>query len=372
MIEGCSTTAGTLNYSRKFNNYNINNFREFAKVHISNVGMGTYLGDNTINTDNLIKQAIQKSINNGINLIDTAINYRSQKSERVVGKAISELLNANVINRDELFISTKNGYVTNDGDINEEFWTYVNREYVQNEIIHSGDISTSYHCMTIKYLEDQLERSLKNLHMDCIDLMYLHNPWESHFKDTSKNIFFQNLKSVFEFYESKIDEGKIKFYGMATWECFRTDENNPQYLSLFDVLELAKDAGGSNHGFKFIQLPFNLYLDQAYLHKNQLLNNNYISILEAAQKCGIGVFSSVPLMQGKLLNHNIIRELGNLSQSVKMLQLIRSTPGILSTLVGHKLISHVDENLKVLTIPTLTIKKFNEVIQTLLNNNQNK
>jgi len=372
MIEGYATTSGTQNYSAKFSNAKLNNFKQFAKLYISNVGMGTYLGDSSVHTDNLVKNAIKKSISCGINLIDTAINYRSQKAERVVGKAISELIDDAVINRNEIFISTKNGYVVNDADVDEEFWTYINREYIQKGIINSGDISSSYHCMTVRYLEDQLNKSLKNLRMACIDLMYIHNPWESHFKDMTKNTFFKNLKSVFAFYENQRDDGKIKFYGMATWECFRTDVNNQQYISLIDVLELAKDIGGSNHGFKFIQLPFNLYLDQAYLRKNQLLDNNYISILEASRICDIGVFTSAPLMQGKLLNHEIMPKSDNLSQSAKMLQFIRSTPGVLSTLVGQKLISHVAENLKVLKIPPLSIQKFNEIVQNLLNSNQNK
>ncbi len=43
----------------------------------------------------------------GINVIDTAINYRAQKSERSIGQALSELISENSINRNELFICTK-------------------------------------------------------------------------------------------------------------------------------------------------------------------------------------------------------------------------------------------------------------------------
>ena len=47
----------------------------------------------------------------GVNVIDTAINYRSQKSERVVGAALRYLIKKG-LSRDELFISSKNGYLT--------------------------------------------------------------------------------------------------------------------------------------------------------------------------------------------------------------------------------------------------------------------
>ena len=46
----------------------------------------------------------------GVNVIDTAINYRYQKSERVVGAALRYLIQQGYV-RDEFFISSKNGYV---------------------------------------------------------------------------------------------------------------------------------------------------------------------------------------------------------------------------------------------------------------------
>ena len=126
---------------------------------------------------------------------------------------------------------------------------------------------------TPTYLSDQLDRSLKNLDLECVDLMYLHNAVEGQIKDVSKEQFLENLKSVFELYEQKRDEGKIKFYGMATWECFRVSNENPQYLSLEDSVNMAKKIGGENHGFRFIQLPFNMRYDQALLGKKSITWN---------------------------------------------------------------------------------------------------
>jgi Predicted oxidoreductases (related to aryl-alcohol dehydrogenases) len=151
-------------------------------------------------------------------------------------------------------------------------------------------VTSGYHCMTVPYLSDQLDRSLKNLDLECIDLMYLHNGIEGQIKDISKDQFLENLKSVFELYEQKRDEGKIKFYGMATWECFRVNKENPQYLSLEDVVEMAKKIGGDNHGFKFIQLPYNMNYDQALLAKNQSVQSKHVSILESAVTLGIWCF----------------------------------------------------------------------------------
>jgi aryl-alcohol dehydrogenase-like predicted oxidoreductase len=173
----------------------------------------------------------------------------------------------------------------------------VKNEYSQKGIISEGDVSSGYHCMTPSYLSDQLERRLKNLVVICIDLLYLHNAVEGQINDISKEQFLKNLKLVFELYEQKRIEGKIKFYGMATWECFRVSSDSPQYLSLQETVNMAKEVGGQDHGFRFIQLPFNMHYDQALLKKTQLFGTSSISILEAASKLDVGVFTSVPFMQ---------------------------------------------------------------------------
>ena len=67
-------------------------------------------------------------------------------------------------------------------------------EYSQKGVIEEGDVTSGYHCMTIPYLSDQLERSLKNLDVECIDLLYLHNAVEGQIKDVSKEKFLENLK----------------------------------------------------------------------------------------------------------------------------------------------------------------------------------
>jgi len=363
MIPGFATSDETKTFSKKFLTENYNSFQN---LYLSNIGIGTYLGDPNSQTDEMVINAIKKSILSGINVIDTAINYRAQKSERNIGKALSELIDENLIKREQIFICTKNGYVTNDGDIQEDFMQYVMRELGQPGIVKEGDISSGYHCMTIPYLEDQLARSLKNLNLECIDLMYLHNAVEGH-PEMSKIEFLDNLKKVFEFYETKRNEGKIKFYGMATWECFRSLPDNPSFLSLEDVVKLAEEVGGPEHGFRFIQLPFNLHFDQAMLSKNQTINGKQKTILESAVELGIGVFTSVPLMQGRLIEWAKSKPLfANASPSVGLLQFIRSTPGVLSPLIGQKSSQHVDENLEIMKIIPMNKSGFDEFVKKLV------
>ena len=364
MISGFATPEGTKKFAQN-SGVNQDNFKEFENLTLSNVGIGTYLGDADARTDELVSAAVKQSILSGVNVVDTAINYRAQKAERSVGKAISELIQENKISRDQIFISTKNGYVTNDADVQLGFWEYVKQEYTEKGAVKEGDITSGYHCMTPTYLSDQLDRSLKNLDLECVDLMYLHNAVEGQIKDVSKEQFLKNLQSVFELYEQKRDEGKIKFYGMATWECFRVPTDNPQYLSLEDTVNMAKKVGGENHGFKFIQLPFNLYYDQALLGKTQTIQNNPVSVLESATRLNIGVFTSVPLMQGRLLQPGVMPEFSDLKPSMRALQFIRSSPGVIAPLVGQKSAEHVSENLEVMKIPPYSDEEFLGLVKKL-------
>ena len=365
MITGYATPEGTKKFAERQNQDSHKNYKNIHNLTLSNVGIGTYLGNPDTETDKLVQDAIKKSILGGINVIDSAINYRAQKAERSVGNAISQLIDNNDISREEIFVSTKNGYVTNDGDIKEDLMQYVMREYGKTGIVKEGDISPGYHCMTTPYLNDQLERSLKNLGLDCIDLMYLHNSVEGQ-THLPREQFLKNLKDVFEFYEKKRKEGKIRFYGMATWECFRVTQENPLFLQLAEVMDLAVQAGGKEHGFRFIQLPFNLMLDQAYMTKNHNVGGKTVSVLEAAQEFNLGVFTSVPIMQGKLLATNAIPELENFSVSVRLLQFVRSTPGITAPLIGHKIESHVKENMNVMKIPPLSELEFNNLVKKMV------
>ena len=365
MIEGFATLEGTTNFARKSLAHN-ENYRKIHDLTLSNVGIGTYLGNPDLETDMQQKNAIKQSISHGVNVIDTAINYRAQKSERTVGKAVSELIEEGQINRSEIFVSTKNGYVTNDADIQEDFMAYIMREFGKTKIVKEGDISAQYNCMTVPFLEDQLARSQKNLGLDCIDLMYLHNAVEGQ-PQMSRDEFIVQLKNVFEFYEGQRTEQNIRFYGLATWECFRVPNDSPNFLSLTQVIDLAKQVGGNTHGFRFIQLPYNLQFDQAYMQRNQPVDSNEMSILELAKQSGIGVFTSVPLMQGKLLEWIKNKpEFTHQSPSVNALQFIRSTPGVLAPLIGQKLDSHVKENLQVLEIPPFSEEEFNALLKKLV------
>ena len=168
LIEGFATEKGTSRYVR----YAVNgkgkpesHFRIFDGLNLSSLGMGTYLGDATDYEDEAIENAIYESIKSGaMNVIDTAINYRAMKSEKSVGRALMRLIRDRIISRDQIFISTKNGYITNDGDFPAiGMMEYMQKMYISPGLISQNDISASYNVLNPTYIERCIDRSLYNM-----------------------------------------------------------------------------------------------------------------------------------------------------------------------------------------------------------------
>lgn len=374
-IEGYATHAGTLEYVANSVKEGMpsDHFRFFNNLYFSSIGMGTYLGQTTNIDDKDMENAVYDSIKSGtINVIDTAINYRAMKSEKSIGRALARLIKDGIVSRDRIFICTKNGYVTNDGDYPSiDLREYINRMYVSPGIIELNDISSGYHILNPAYIERCIDKSLCNLGVNTLDLVYIHNAYESWFNDVSRDKFMEMLLETFRVYERYRACNKIRYYGMATWTCFRVPSESREYISLEQVVDLAEKAcGHKEHGFRFVQLPYNLIYNEALFLRNQAVGSeNKLTILEAAEKLNVGIFTSIPLFQTRLLRDEIPDYGTGLESKVaKVVQIIRSTPNLIAPLIGHKKPQHVKENIKIAQVSPLTGDEFKAAVEILFRN----
>jgi len=371
ILNGYATPSGTKEYVE----YALQSgkptahFRLFDGLYLSSIGMGTYLGQPSAEDDNAMENAVYESIKSGaVNVIDTAINYRAMKSEKTIGRALLRLETDGIISRDNVFVCTKNGYITNDGDYsNIDVMEYMQKMFISTGIIEASDISSGYNVLNPNYIRRCIDKSLSNMRIDAIDLVYIHNSFESWHEDISKEEFMDMLSKVFDVYEKYRSIGKIRYYGMATWTCFRVMPDNKEYLSLQEVVKLAEKVGGKEHGFRFIQLPYNLAYSEALLLKSQSVGGQKnLTILEAAETLGIHIFTSIPLFQSRLLRAQIPDYMGLSDQVLKLVQVIRSSPSVIAPLIGYKTREHLEQDLKIAEIPPLNSKEFEQVIHTLL------
>src|ERR1700674_820072 len=238
---GSATAEGTLRYAARFQGRAApGHFREIrGGLVLSSIGIGTYLGEADDATDGAYVDAVVAAVQGGINVVDSAINYRFQRSERAVGAGLRELFDKSY-GRDEIMICTKAGFLTPDGEMPADPNTYFAQEFLERGIFRVEDIAAGCHCMAPDYLADQLERSRQNLGLDTIDVFYLHNP-ETQLSEIRAEEFRNRIHAAFTFLESAVADRKIGAYGLATWNAFREDPKASGYLSLEEMAAIAKE-----------------------------------------------------------------------------------------------------------------------------------
>ena len=361
MIHGCVTPKGTARYRERFANSAPHHFRNKQNLTLSSLGIGTYLGNADQATDKSYADSVIRSIQLGSNVIDTAANYRFQRSERSIGQALAMLTREQGFDRSELLICTKGGYLPFDGTQPRDVRDYIETTFVQTGVASWEDFVGGVHCMTPGYLQNQLEQSLRNMDIDCVDVYYIHNP-ESQLGYISESEFYYRLRMAFDRLEENRANGKLQWYGLATWNGFRVSNQSREYHSLSRIVETAQQAGGENHGFRFVQLPYNLAMPEALTLMNQRINDEDLTMLEAADQLGITVIASASMLQGRVargLPETVRKPLGSLATDAQTaIQFVRSTPGITTALIGMSQVEHVEENLKLVNVEPVGADNF--------------
>lgn len=358
---GSATADGTLRYAARFQGRAAaGHFREIrGGLVLSSIGIGTYLGEPDDSTDLAYTDAIVAAIENGINVVDAAINYRFQRSERAIGAALKQLFTKGY-SRDEIMVCTKAGFLTPDGEMPADPNSYFAREFLERGIFTADDVAAGCHCMAPGYLSDQLERSRRNLGLMTIDVFYLHNP-ETQLSEVSPEVFRSRIREAFLFLESAVASKAIRSYGMATWNSFRDDPKAPGYISLQDMADIARDIAGDDHHFRFVQLPFNIAMPEALTRPNQLIDGKLVPMVQAARSLGIALVTSAALLQGQLTKNLppfIAAALGRTENSSLALQFARSVPGLTTALVGMSRVQHVKLNAELVGVEPASREQF--------------
>jgi aryl-alcohol dehydrogenase-like predicted oxidoreductase len=356
-----ATGEGTARYKSRFTGVLADgHFRNSQGLWHSSIGLGIYLGGTDERTDAAYRAAVIRATELGCNVFDAAANYRCQRSERSIGDALLDLFSRGKLARDEVIIATKGGFIAFDTDpprSRQEMIDFLEKTFIEPGICRWEDLVDGSHCMTPGYLAHQLDQSLRNLRLECIDIYYLHNP-ESQLSRVSRGEFYQRLRRAFEFLETAVGEGRIASYGTATWNGYRVSPDSPDYLSLEQVVSVAREVAGDKHHFKVVQLPVNMMMIEAFTDVNQPLTGKSYAFLEAATALGITVTSSASILQSRLASglDPIIRDglQGFRTDAQRAIQFTRSTPGLTTALVGMSSMSHVEENLEVANTPPLT------------------
>lgn len=320
-------------------------YRTAQGLTLSSLGIGTYLGPINDETDRGYTSSIRAALRQGINVIDTSLNYRHQQSERAIGRALESLLQSGEITRGQIVLCSKAGYLV--------------PQAIPTESLLPGDVVGKTHCLAPAFLTDQIKRSLHNLRVSKLDVFYLHNP-ETQLAFMDETEFYKRIRIAFATCEELVAAGKTAFYGIATWDGLRRRPGGSDGIQLARLVALAREVGGAQHHFRFAQLPFNYSMAEAISARNQLNGERPpVPLVEAADAFGITVIGSATLLQGRLANglpEEFLNKFSDLlpTQAQRAIQFARSTPGLTTSLIGMSKPERVSENMKVAGITPFT------------------
>lgn len=321
VIPGHATDAGTRRFHARHAAAVVpDHARSWRGLSLSSVGIGTYLGALDDATDAGYAAAIARSLEVGVNVVDAAINYRAQRSERAAGRALAQ----GIVARDEVLVASKAGFLPFDGARPADAAAYFRATYLEPGLIPPGELVANCHSIAPRFLADQLARSRANLGLATIDVYYVHNP-ETQLDELDRPAFLARMRAAFTALEAAASAGEIRWYGTATWSGYRVAPTARNYLDLAELVELAREVAGDAHHFAFVQAPLNPAMPELAT----LANQRGRTLLQAAAELGLYVMSSASLHQGKLA--------ATLAET-------RALAGLGTALVGTSRAAHVDAN----------------------------
>jgi aryl-alcohol dehydrogenase-like predicted oxidoreductase len=338
-----ATAGGTARWRARHPALPDAHFRTLDGLLVSSIGLRTHRGAIDTPTDDRYAAAIAAAVHGGINLLDTAIDYRAQRSERALGRALRQLAGEGIA-RDEVVVCTKGGYLSFDDFEPADPDAFFQQTYLATGLVDDADVAHGRHAMAPRWLADQLERSLANLGTAFVDVYYLQDP-ELH----AGPRLAARLRAAFERLEREVDDGRIGRYGIASRAGLRAPVEAPEHLALADLVRTAIDVAGSRHHFRLVQVPFSLAAPEVAVAPTQLVDGRRLTLLEAARRLGVAVVASATLRQGHLsvrLPHAIADALPGLATPAqRALQFVRSHRDVTAALVGMYDPAHVAENL---------------------------
>ena len=307
--KGNASAEGTQRFvnrmTQEFSTYNQTAYRYLngTNLMVSKVGYGSYRVDQQV--DEHI-ESLEDSMHSGCNIIDTSSNYTNGASESLIGRVLTKMINQGKIERDEIILVSKTGYIQGNN-----LSQAIKREKTDRpwpEIVKYAD--GCWHCIHPEFLIDQWQRSADRLQVGTIDVYLLHNP-EYFFSEAKKagnlkslpkfrDEFYRRIFQAFVQMERFVQEKKILFFGVSA-NTFVAPQQDFEHVSLSHVYTEALKAAEIIHGdpstshFKVIQLPYNLLETGALLKKNNQFGNETLTVLEMAAAIDVGVLVNRPL-----------------------------------------------------------------------------
>ncbi len=365
LIPGHATMAATRQYVSSFGQSCApGHYSDFLNVHLqlSSLGIGTFPGAPTDEVDAQYAEIISRALTQGINVIDTGAHYRYGRSAADVGVGLRRAMAVGV-EREQVFLVSKGGFLSMREGKPDNL-----AEWFQHEVVEKGlgkvEDLVSMHCISPEYIAFQLELSRQLMGVETLDTFLIDQP-EVHIPVIGKAALNNKLQAAFTVLEEAVKAGRLRYYGISTFNGFRAETDNTLFQSITSLIGLAEKAAQAawqdiqaKHHFKVVQLPFNQVMQEGFTRFSQTTGQGNVgSSIQAAHQLGVYLMASHTLFKGRLAEtamDAVIQTLSTLpNHAQRALQFNRSTPGVGTSLVGISTPSHLDDLLAVSRLPPL-------------------
>ncbi|XTI73001.1 aldo/keto reductase [Acidithiobacillus sp. AC3] len=367
LVPGAANSLATKKYAERFVAAGLpeGHYSDFlnTRIKLSSLGVGTFPGAIDEVTDVAVAAIVAQALQSGINVIDTGANYRYGRASRAVGAGIAKALQMG-IQREEFFVLGKGGFLTFANGKPENLETFFAEEVEAKGRGKKEDLAHGIHCLSPEYLLWQLDELRAQTGLATLDAFLVDQP-EVQIPVIGKEQVYRKLIDVFAALEGAVAAGKLRYYGISTFNACRVETDNPLFQSMTSLLGLAEKAAGEGkrHHLRIVELPFNALMPEAYTRFSQVTGQgNIASTIQAAYQLKLTVLASHPLGKGLLGREEVpslqeaMPELANAAQ--RATQFVRSTPGIAVTLVGMSNPLHLADFLAVAQQAPLEKERF--------------
>lgn len=282
--------ATAVHATRKAPTMTYNNFGRTGLM-TSPVGFGCY----RVTAENDVhRHSLELALRSGINVIDTSTNYADGGSEVLVGQALTRIIDAGELKRQEMVVVSKVGYLQGRNYEMSQTRRSENRPIPDLVTVSEG----LEHCIHPEFIASQLTDSLKRLNLETLDVYLLHNP-EYYLDvahknglapDTARQEYLRRIRLAFAHLELEVKQGRIRWYGVSS-NTFPVSREDHEFTDLSELWEIAISFGADHH-FRVMQFPMNLLETGGITLTNQPGPN---SVLEAAVEYGLAVMINRPL-----------------------------------------------------------------------------
>ena len=327
-----------------------------TRIRLSSIGVGTFPGDASPETDAAVGSTISRALQSGINIVDTAAHYRYGRALAAVGAGLRDACLRGVP-REAVFLVSKGGFMTYRGGPPRDWDAWFDAEIQEQGLGTRAETANRSHLLSPAYLNYQIELSRSLMGVETLDCFLVDQP-EVHIPNIGKEALNQRLLGVFEMLERAVGENRIRAYGMSTFNGFRVETDHPLFQSLTSMLGLAEKAAGTvagssqaRHHFKIVQMPFNQVMLEGFARFNHATGKgNIASTLQAAHQLRVYVIGCHGMLKGNLAQRSaeaVASALPDMSPPRRAIQFNRSAPGLGTSLFGISDPAHLDDLLAV-------------------------